>query len=153
MNDNGKPFLTLRRTEDGDLAIKTSVLGIISGVLFLIGAVGGSGILRIGKYTNDMAAIDNAELEAKLSKEFRLLLEDKYLVKEEYREKHSDMKSAVNAIKNNDKQMVLDIRNIYSLISKLPPQELQSAVTQNTLRLDHIEQEHKWMRSQMRGAQ
>jgi len=149
MNADNKPFFTLRRTEDGDLAIKTSVLGIVSGVLFIIGAVGGSGYFREGKYTNDMASVDNAELEARLSKEFRVLLED-YLLKEEYREKHADMRSRVLTIQGHDEQMVLDIRNIYSLLSKLPPQELENAVAQNTLRLNHIDKEHGWILEQLK---
>ena len=149
MNADSKPFFTLRRTEDGDLAIKTSVLGIVSGVLFVIGAVGGSGYFRDGKYTDDMATADNAELEARLSKEFRVLLED-YLLKEEYREKHADMRSRVLTIQGHDEQMILDIRNIYSLLSKLPPQELENAVSQNTLRLDHLDKEHGWIMEKLK---
>ena len=150
MNADSKPFFTLRRTEDGDLAIKTSVLGVVSGIIFIIGTVGGSGYFREGKYTDDMAASDLRELEVRISKEVRKLLREQYLQKDEYREKHADMKAVVNNIMEDDEKIILDIRQLYSLIAKLPPQDLQNKVSSNESRITHIESEHDWIIDQIR---
>jgi len=151
MNADSKPFFTLRRTEDGDLAIKTSVLGIVSGIIFIVGTVGGSGYFREGKYTDAMAASDLNALEVKLSKHFREILREQYLLKDEYREKHADMRAVVRGIMENDEKIILDIRQLYSLIAKLPPQDLQNKVSSNEARITHIEQEHDWMVEQIRN--
>ena len=150
MNADSKPFFTLRRTEDGDLAIKTSVLGVVSGIILVISSVGGSGYFRAGKYTDTMAAADLRELEIRISKEFTQMLREQYVQKDEYREKHADMKSAVEAITANDKEMRKDIRSINLAIAKLPPQKLQNKVASNEARIVHIEREHDWMVDQIR---
>ena len=158
MNVDNEPkrWLPWTREKDTKAQLIAAVFGLLTAVV-----VSGTGYLRVDKFglSDHLRSVeterfitnsDLAKLENRLSKEFRNTLRDQYLLKEEYREKHGDMRSKVLTITEHDEQMVLDIRNIYSLLSKLPPQDLQNAVASNEIRIEHLEREHEWMLKTLR---
>ena len=155
-DNESKRWLPWTREKDTKAQLIAAVFGLLTAVV-----VSGTGYLRVDKFglSDHLRSVETerfitnaelAELEKRLSKEFRNTLRDQYLLKEEYREKHADMRSRVLTIQGYDEKMVLDIRNIYSLLSKLPPQELENAVAQNTLRLNHIDKEHGLILEQLK---
>ena len=155
-DNESKRWLPWTREKDTKAQLIAAIFGLLTAVV-----VSGTGYLRVDKFglSDHLRSVETerfitnaelAELEKRLSKEFRNTLRDQYLLKEEYREKHGDMRSKVLTITEHDEQMVLDIRNIYSLLSKLPPQDLQNAVASNEIRIEHLEREHEWMLKTLR---
>ena len=155
-DNESKRWLPWTREKDTKAQLIAAVFGLLTAVV-----VSGTGYLRVDKFglSDHLRAVeterfitnaDLAALENRLSKEFRKMLRDQYLLKSEYVEKHADMRAAVKAISSNDKEMRKDIRSTNLAMAKLPPQDLQNAVASNEIRIEHLEREHEWMLKTLR---
>jgi len=139
-DDKPRRWLSFDREKD-----QKAIIGAFISALVLFAGLGGSGVLRWGKFDTD----DGAKLEADAKK----YADDNFVSKSVHSEKHSILDTRIFNIEKRDEEFRKDIRLQYKMITEVdaahPPPWFEKKVNDNKLglselmlRVQHLEKVH-----------